>query len=271
MGEVIAGDLSQRIPTDPAGDDIEELVDKLNRMLDELEKLVEGVRRVSDNIAHDLRTPLARLRNRLENLRQLERDDDTRCELVDQAIDEAERLLSTFKALLRIARIESGQRGSPLQPVDLSALVKDVAELYEPLFEEAGLDFSLNAKPEVAVVGDRDLLFQALTNLVDNALKYTPRGGRIEMSLADKAEQVDLVVADDGAGIPPQEREKVFQRFYRLDSSRSTPGAGLGLSLVAAVAEFHHAQVRLVDNEPGLRATITLAKTVRVDASTSKQ
>jgi signal transduction histidine kinase len=260
IGEVIAGDLSHRIPSDPTGDDIEALVEKLNRMLDELEKLVEGVRRVSDNIAHDLRTPLTRLRNRLESLRQSECVDEARRELVDRAIAEADRLLATFGALLRIARIESGQHRSGLAPVNLSTLVEDVSELYEPLIEERGSELRANVDPQVFVDGDRDLLFQALANLVDNALKHTPHGGRITLSLRPVEDHVDLVVADDGPGIPLPEREKVFQRFYRLDSSRSTAGAGLGLSLVAAVVELHHGQVRLEDNEPGLRTVMRLRR-----------
>jgi signal transduction histidine kinase len=265
LGEVIAGDLSRRIPVDPTGDDIEELAEKLNRMLDELEKLVEGVRRVSDSIAHDLRTPLTRLRNRLEALRRLERAEDQKRDFVERAIDEADGLLSTFNALLRIARIESGQHRSGLGPVDLSALVEDVSELYGPLIEEAGLDLTVNVAPHVVVTGDRDLLFQALANLLDNALKYTPQGGHIAVSLREADDVAELAVADDGPGIPLKERDEVFQRFYRLDASRSTPGAGLGLSLVAAVADLHDAKVRLEDNQPGLRAIMRLSKTSGMD------
>ncbi len=254
IGEVIGGDLSRRIPVDPAGDDIEELVAKLNRMLDELEKLVEGVRRVSDNIAHDLRTPLARLRNRLELLRS-EAEEDKR-PVVEQALAEADGLLATFNALLRIARIESGPGSSVFEAVDLSVLVDDVAELYEPLVEEAGKELLVRNQRGVSIRGDRGLVFQALANLVDNSLKYTPRGGRIEISLTTTGDEVDVIVSDDGPGISPAEREKVFQRFYRLDSSRSSPGAGLGLSLVAAVAELHQAKVHLEDNHPGLRVVV---------------
>ncbi len=254
IGEVIGGDLSRRIPVDPTGDDIEELVAKLNRMLDELEKLVEGVRRVSDNIAHDLRTPLARLRNRLELLRR-EADDDKR-PVVEEALAEADGLLATFNALLRIARIESGPGGSVFEAVDLSVLVDDVAELYEPLVEEAGNELVVDNQAGVSIRGDRNLVFQALANLVDNSLKVTPRGGRIEISLKSTGDEVDLTVSDEGPGIPLEEREKVFQRFYRLDSSRSSSGAGLGLSLVAAVVELHQAKIHLEDNHPGLRVVV---------------
>jgi signal transduction histidine kinase len=255
IGEVMAGDLTRRIPEDATGDDLGALTDKLNQMLDELEKLVEGVRRVSDNIAHDLRTPLARLRNRLELLRKEERHP-----LVEEAIDDAEGLLSTFKALLRIARIESGQHRQPLESVDLSTLVDDVVDLYRPLIEESGKELTIDRAPDIRLRGDRDLLFQALANLVDNAIKYTPSGGRIEISLTDSDGRIQLTVADDGPGIPLEERDKVFQRLYRTDASRSTPGAGLGLSLVAAVAELHHAEARLEDNRPGLRVVLNLPK-----------
>jgi signal transduction histidine kinase len=260
IGEVIDGDLSRRIPTDPTGDDIEELVGKLNRMLDELEKLVEGVRRVSDNIAHDLRTPLTRLRNHLESLGLPGTDDHQRRHLVERAIGEADGLLSTFNALLRIARIESGQHRSALVAVELDSLVEDVAELYEPLTEEAKLDLKVTAEPRVIVPADRDLLFQALANLVDNAVKHSPPGGHITLTLGETNEEAHIEVTDEGPGIPPSERQQVFQRFYRLDSSRNTPGAGLGLSLVSAVAELHHARIRLESNEPGLRVIMTLKK-----------
>ena len=257
IGEVMAGDLSRRIPEDSTDDDIGELTAKLNQMLDELEKLVEGVRRVSDNIAHDLRTPLARLRNRLEILREEQSSEKARGD-VERAIADADGLLSTFKALMRIARIESGQHRAAVATVDVSGLVGDVVELYQPLIEEAGKRLTVHRKPALSVRGDRDLLFQALANLVDNSLKYTASGGHIEISLAESNGRARLAVADDGSGIPSVEREKVLQRFYRLDTSRSTPGAGLGLSLVAAVAELHHAELLFEDNQPGLRVLLTL-------------
>lgn len=254
IGEVMAGDLSRRIPAESTGDDIEDLVEKLNRMLDELEKLVEGVRRVSDSIAHDLRTPLARLKTRLERLRQ-----DSRGAGIEEAIQEADHLLATFAALLRIARIESGERGrSSFREVDLTALVDDVADLYGPLIEEKGKRLVLHNAPGIAVSADRDMLFQAVVNLVDNALKHAPEGGRIELSLSRKNGGAEIVVADNGPGIPEEERGKVRERFYRLDRSRTTPGAGLGLSLVSAVVALHRGELRFEDNQPGLRAIVTL-------------
>ena len=267
IGDVMAGDLTRRIPEDPTGDDIEQLADNLNRMLEELEAQVDAVRRVSDNIAHDLRTPLARLRNRLELLRQgeaAERRDTAeqavveaeRRDTAEQAVVEADGLLTTFNALLRIARIESGRHRQGFARVDLAGLVDDVAELYAPLLDEAGLGLRVDHEPGLEVVGDRDLLFQAVANLVDNALKHVPSGGRVTLSTSPQADGIGLTVADDGPGIPETERERVLERFYRLDSSRSKPGAGLGLSLVAAVAKHHEARLELGDHFPGLRVTL---------------
>ncbi len=257
IGEVMAGDLSRRIPLEGTSDDIEDLAEKLNRMLGELSNLVEGVRRVSDSIAHDLRTPLARLKTRLERLRRGRSGEEE----IGDAIEEADRLLAMFGAVLRIARIESGERGrAAFAEVDLTSLVDDVAELYRPLIEEKGSRLSLHNAPSVVVPGDRDMLFQAVANLVDNAIKHTPGGGRIEISLASGDGGAEIVVADDGPGIPLEERDKVRERFYRLDESRTTPGAGLGLSLVSAVAARHGGELRLEDNHPGLRAVLTLPR-----------
>lgn len=259
IGEVMSGDLSRRIPVESTGDDIEELVAKLNRMLDELEKLVEGVRRVSDSIAHDLRTPLARLKTRLERLRSVIAEPQGPEGEIAEAIEEADRLLATFSALLRIARIEAGERGrASFRNVDLTALIDDVAELYGPSVEESGKKLVLHNAPGLVVSADRDMLFQAVVNLVDNALKHATAGGRIELSLSRNNEATEIVVADDGPGIPEQERGKVRERFYRLDRSRTTPGAGLGLSMVSAVVALHGGELRLEDNHPGLRAVILL-------------
>jgi signal transduction histidine kinase len=255
IGDVVAGDLSRRIPPDPAGDDIEELVENLNHMLGELEKQVDGVRRVSDNIAHDLRTPLARLKNRLETLR-LEVEDPGRRAIVENAAAEADGLLATFNALLRIARIEAGSRRQGFSQVNLAALVDDVVDLYRPLLEEAGLELRIDRQTDLVLEGDRDLLFQAIANLVDNGLKHVPSGGQLNLEATRVGQEIRLVVADSGPGIPEAEREKVLERFYRLDSSRSTPGAGLGLSLVAVVADLHQARLELLDNDPGLRVQI---------------
>jgi signal transduction histidine kinase len=254
--EIIAGDLSRRIPMSGRADDFDQLAANLNSMLDEIQRLMEGIRHVSDNIAHDLRTPLTRLRNRLE---QLLTDLDTnspQLEQVERSIVDADQLLSTFAALLRIARIESGGHTANFISVDLAQLVQDALELYEALAEDKQVTLSTKVDTPVFIEGDRDLLFQSITNLLDNAVKYTPMGGHIELSIQLDDGVAELIVADNGPGIPGDEHDKVTQRFYRMQQSRSTPGNGLGLSLVQAVAKLHHAGFALQDNRPGLRASL---------------
>jgi signal transduction histidine kinase len=254
--EIMAGDLSRRIPVDGRSDDFDQLAANLNAMLDEIERLMDGIRHVSDNVAHDLRTPLTRLRNRLEGLR-VELHEDSPCrDAVERSLEDTDRLLSTFGALLRIARIEAGGLAARFVPVDLAELLADAQELYEAVAEEQGLALGSQVAGSAVVMGDRDLLFQAVTNLIDNAIKYTPRGGSIILGLTKAGPAIELWVGDNGPGIPAGEREKVLQRFYRLERSRATPGSGLGLSLVDAVARFHRAVLRLEDNQPGLRAAL---------------
>lgn len=261
--EIMTGDLSRRIPTTGAGDDFDQLADSLNAMLDRIQTLMEGIRQVSDNIAHDLRTPLTRLRGRLENLRDgppaSERGDGRA--MLEDAVADADALLATFGALLRIAEIESGSRRAGFKEVSLDTLVNDAAEFYEPLAHEKGQQFNVAAEGGITIQGDRDLLFQALANTLDNAVKYTPEGGAISVTLARKDDRAEITVSDSGTGIPLEQREKVFDRFYRLEAERFSPGNGLGLSLVRAVAQLHHADVRLEDNAPGLRLTLTLPLT----------
>ena len=255
---IMAGDLSQRIPIRGSGDELDQLAGNLNTMIDEIERLMDGIRHVSDNIAHDLRTPLTRLRNRLEQLLVDLEDGSPYRSQVEHGIAEADQLLATFAALLRIARIEAGGHKARFKAVDLAALVGDAAELYEALAEEKQLRFSTRVDASVSLEGDRDLLFQALTNLIDNAIKYTPAGGEVSLELKHVGKTVDIVVSDTGSGIAEAERDKVGQRFYRLESSRNTPGSGLGLSLVKAVAKLHRATLLLEDNAPGLKATLRL-------------
>jgi signal transduction histidine kinase len=261
--EIMQGDLSRRIPTKGSGDDFDQLTDNLNSMLDRIELLMEDVRRVSDNIAHDLRTPLSRLRQHLEMLKMHNSSDEQQRESVEQALAEADGLLATFNALLRIARIESAARRAGFTDVDLAALAQDVAELYEPLAEDRQQRFTTNVQDAVHIDGDRDLLFQAVANLIDNAIKYTPVGGEIELILQAPGKGARIIVADNGPGIPAEAREQVLQRFFRLDTSRTTPGSGLGLSLVAAVAKLHRAQLLLSDNGPGLRVMLDFANASR--------
>lgn len=258
--KIMTGDLSRRIPSKGTSDDFDQLADNLNAMLDQIEKLMAGVRQVSDNIAHDLRTPLTRLRNRLEQMHWQEADAKQYDRQLEKSIAEADQLLSTFNALLRIARIESGSHNSRQDTVDLETLVRDASELYEVLAENKNQTFTIKLESGLQVRGDRDLLFQALTNLLDNAVKYTPSGGKINLTLRRKNGIVEIIVADTGLGIPVEAREKVLQRFYRLEASRSSPGNGLGLSLVAAVAMQHHAQLILEDNAPGLKAVLAFSE-----------
>ena len=268
--EIMDGDLSRRVSSDGSGDEFDQLAVNLNRMLARIEALMASVRQVSDNIAHDLRTPLSRLHTKLSQLRDTDLPAGSAVG-VDAAINDAEELLSAFNALLRIARVESGSRRAAFTDLDPVPLLHDVAELYEPLAADKGQTLevqpalpaaggagNLPADQGLRVHGDRDLLFQALANLLDNAIKSTPEGGRILLGVAAVDEALDISVTDTGPGIPSELRRKVLQRFYRIDESRSAPGHGLGLSLVQAVAQLHGAALRLDDAEPGLRVVLSL-------------
>jgi signal transduction histidine kinase len=260
---IIHGDLGQRVKLTGSGDEFDQLATNLNAMLDQIERLMEGMRQVTDNIAHDLRTPLSRLRSRLE-VTLLERPDPARYqEAMRQTIGEADHLLGTFSALLSIAEAEAGSNRAGMGTVDLAEIAGSVAELYEPFAEEKGLTLEVDVEQAVMVRGDRHLIAQAVANLIDNAIKYTP-DGRVRLSVARGPGGARLEVADSGPGIPPDRRNAVFDRFVRLEGSRSTPGNGLGLSLVRAVARLHGGAVTLSDNgsEPGLRAVLTLPESV---------
>ena len=247
---IMEGELSQRIESHGSGDEFDELVTNLNAMLERIETLMDDVRRVSDNVAHDLRTPLGRLRTRLEQLRDVG-GDGTSAGLADAALEEADQMLATFNALLRIARIETDRRRHAFERVDLSTIGDDVADLYAPLAESRDITFR-HSGIAAPIEGDADLLFQSIANLLDNAMKYTPQGGSVTLHVTSDEDTVTVVVADTGLGVPPEERQSVLRRFYRLESARSTPGSGLGLSLVAAVVQLHEAVLTLEDNAPGL-------------------
>jgi signal transduction histidine kinase len=253
---IMQGDLSRRIPTRSTDDDFDQLADNLNGMLDTIEELMEDVRRVTDNVAHDLRTPLTRLRNRLENLKS---DNDADKSSIEAALADADGLLDTFNALLRIASIESGRRRAAFKSIPLDDVVRDVTELYEPLAEQKQQKLDVSVSDDVRIQGDRDLLFQAFANLLDNAIKYTPRGGSIRVTLDDGASGPRIRIIDSGPGIPQQCRDQVFKRFFRLEESRHTPGNGLGLSLVEAVARLHNASIKL-GGEPGLDVSLAFPK-----------
>lgn len=253
--EIIAGDLSRRAPVRGTRDEHDELAANINAMLDQIESLLTSMRHVGDSVAHDLRSPLTRLRNRLESLAAAETP--SREELLE-CVAQTEGVLATFNALLRIARVESGAFRAAFATVDLSRIARDVCELYQAAADEHGIELVARLDSKVEVFGDRELLAQALTNLLDNAVKYTPRGGKITVSLTRTAETARLVVADTGPGIPAADRDRVLQRFARLDQSRSLPGNGLGLALVKAVTAQHHGKLVLGDNAPGLVVTLEL-------------
>jgi signal transduction histidine kinase len=255
---IMGGDLSLRMPAGDGRDEFDELSSNLNAMLDQIEGLMSSVRHVSDNIAHDLRTPLTRLRNRLEGLRA--RMDGAGGDEIDACLDDADQLLATFASLLSIARIESGASDAKLEDLDLGSVVGDACELYQALAEDKNIQLNCRAAPDCVVHGDRNLVFQALTNLLDNAIKYTPAGGEVDVALEIRDGLAAISVTDTGPGIPPERHEQVVQRFYRLDESRSAPGAGLGLSLVKAIAQRHDAALELEDRQPGLAVTLSFPR-----------
>jgi len=254
------GDLSKRIALTGAGDELESLAINLNAMLDQIERLMSGMREVSDNIAHDLRSPLNRIRGRLtEALKEggPERDEALRATLTD-----AENMIMTFNALLSIARIESGEGAGSMEAVDLVAIAQEMVELYEPAAQDAGFILQLRTAPAPPVRGSRSLISQAIANMLDDALKYAVGGTTIRIDVRKGSEnRVLLSVLDDGPGVPAEERDSVLKRFVRLEQSRSTPGSGLGLSLVSAIARAHRGSIALGDSSanaerPGLKVTI---------------
>ncbi|HEX3810052.1 MAG TPA: HAMP domain-containing sensor histidine kinase [Rhizomicrobium sp.] len=254
--DIVAGNLSRRVPVTKAGDEFDELAKNLNRMLDRIERLMKGMREVTDSVAHDLRSPLNRLRNRLEGaLNRADRESE-QSHSIELAVEETDAIIATFNALLLIAEAEAGVAREAMTLTDLGAVVEGVVELYSPVAEEKSLVLSLDAKTGILLQGNQNLLSQALANLIDNAIKYTPVGGTVRVSLEETADNVELSVSDTGAGIPAEARARVIDRFVRLEPSRNTPGTGLGLSLVAAVARLHDASFELSDNGPGLKAVI---------------
>jgi signal transduction histidine kinase len=260
---IMAGDLSERLPIAGTGDELDRLAENLNVMLERIEALMHGFREVSDNIAHDLKTPLTRLRNRAEEaLRGGKGEPDYRRAL-EATIEESDSLIRTFNALLMIARAESGH-AADVAEFDAAEIARDVGELYEPLAEEKGLALRVDAGQSANVRGNRELVSQALANLVDNAIKYAAAGKRDSSEIVVKAlsegDRVLLAVEDRGLGIPQEDRGRVVERFVRLEQSRSEPGSGLGLSLASAVARLHGGELKLEDNRPGLRAVLVLPR-----------
>jgi hypothetical protein len=269
---IMAGDLSGRLSVIGSGDEFDRLALNLNGMLERIDSLMRGLKEVTDNVAHDLKTPLTRLRNRCEAaLRTAKTEADFR-RVLEETIEESDGLIRTFDALLMIARAESGEVRDGMAEFDVAEVARDVSELYEPLAEDKGLTLEVEAKQRAAVKGNRELVSQALANLVDNAIKYAApeakgsldavNGERSGILVKADAEQdrVVLTVSDRGPGIPQDDRSRVVDRFVRLEQSRSLPGSGLGLSLVSAVARLHGGELKLEDNAPGLRARISLPR-----------
>ncbi len=249
------GDLTHRVPLSGADDDFDRLAETLNAMLDRIGVLMDGVREVSNAIAHDLRTPLARLRGRLEE--SLGSGDPASLRVaVERGIAELDGIIGVFHALLRIAEIEAGARRSAFARFDLATVLADAADLYGAAADERGISFAVTLPSSLVMVGDRDMLLQATANLLDNAIKFTPPGGRVSLSAERRGAEVTMTVSDTGPGIPAGDRGRVVERFYRAEASRGTPGSGLGLALVQAVAQLHGGALVLEDAGPGLRATV---------------
>jgi signal transduction histidine kinase len=262
--QIMAGDLTGRLPIAGTGDELDRLASNLNAMLERIEALMYGLKEVSDNIAHDLKTPLTRLRNRCEEALRVAEDESQYRQALEHTIEESEALIQTFNALLMIARAESGQARDGMKDVDAAEIARGVGELYEPLAEEKGISLRVEAPLAAPIHANRELVSQALANLVDNAIKYgapdslEKNGAEIVIKAVPQGERILLSVADLGCGIPEADRARAVERFVRLEQSRSQPGSGLGLSLASAVARLHGGELKLEDNHPGLRTVISL-------------
>jgi signal transduction histidine kinase len=262
LSKVSRGEIAERVPITQSHDDLDRVAAQINATLAHLQKLIESVNQASSDIAHDLKKPIGRLRRRLELALSNAHDGAAFRTQVEEALEELDSIVDTFEALLRITQIEAGARRSRFCDVELGTVLADVADVYEPVAEEAGgrLVSTVAIAERAQVTGDRDLLTQLFANLIENAIRHSPAGTRIDVSLLTRGERHVAVVADSGPGIPAHECENVFRRLYRLERERSTPGSGLGLSLVAAIAELHGAAVALTDNAPGLRVEVSFPR-----------
>ncbi|MDE2488448.1 MAG: HAMP domain-containing protein [Alphaproteobacteria bacterium] len=263
---IMEGRLDERLPAMGMGAEFDRLAANLNAMLDRINGLMEGLRQVSSDVAHDLRTPLTRLRGRLEAALGDGAPNPERDALAQAAMAQVDEILATFSSLLRIAQVEGGGREG-FRPVNLSEVVERVQQAYEPVAEDEGRAFAGHVAPDLQVDGDENLLAQLVSNLLENAFAHTPPPGAVELSVRAEGTRAVISVADKGPGIPPDERAKVTRRFYRLDRSRTTPGAGLGLAMVQAVAQLHEGELVLSDNRPGLVARVILPRRPRVQPS----
>lgn len=261
--KIMAGDLTERVPVTRRNDEFDGLATNLNAMLDRIEKLLQGLKEVTDNVAHDLKTPLTRMRNQAEAALRDSSDDATRRQALETTIGESDKLIRTFNALLMIARAEAGAPSGALAEVDVSAVVEDMAELYVPVAEDEGIAITTAIEPGIRLRGNRELIGQALVNLFENAMKYgrpedPGTAPAIGLTLRRDGQRVLIAVSDNGPGIPAADRARVLERFVRLEKSRTEPGSGLGLSLVAAVASLHGGSFQIEDNAPGVRAVMDL-------------
>ena len=256
--KIMSGNLSERVPVTGRNDEFDAVATSLNAMLERIERLMAGLKEVTDNVAHDLKTPLTRLRNKAEAALR-NPDPEARRVALETSIAESDQLIRTFNALLLIARAEAGTSTGAFSDIDLSEVVADVAELYTPVAEDAGITLQTAITPGITLDANRELIGQALVNLVENAIKYgqSTEGGGISISARREAGRIIIEVADRGPGIPEVDRARVFERFARLETSRTEPGAGLGLALVSAVVRLHRGDIRFEDNAPGARAVIT--------------
>ena len=264
---IMEGDLSRRIPARGTRDEFDQLADSLNAMLERIEALMEGLKQVSSDVAHDLRTPLSRLRQWLEAVQRTSPTISDYQQLVERSIRDTDAMLETFAAMLRITEIKAVNRKTGLAAVNLSEVLRTVLEVYEPLAEEKTQALTGRVASELVVRGDHELLTQLLANLVQNAIRHTPRGTQVTVDARETQGLVEVTIADTGPGIPEDERGKVFRRFYRLESSRTTPGSGLGLSLVAAIAALHGIEIVLGDNSPGLCVQLRFPKRSQIHES----
>ena len=255
---IAGGDLTPRVRRTGGGDEFDRMAESINTMLERIAKLMDGVRQVSNAIAHDLRTPITRARARLEDAALHARSEGELRAGVERAVADLDGVTAVFQALMRIAEIEVGARRSAFAEVDLGPLLADLADLYGAVAEEHGLILRLEVPDTLAILGDRDLLQQAVANLLDNAIKFSPRGGQITLSATRADRIVTLSVADQGPGIPEADRPRAAERFFRGETARNTPGSGLGLALVQAVAVLHDGVLVLEDAHPGLRASVTV-------------
>ena len=255
---ISAGDLTRRVRVTGDGDEFDLLAETINDMLERIGRLMDGVRQVSNAIAHDLRTPIARARIRLEDAANHAQGEAGLRAAIDRAQTDLDGIVAIFQALLRIAEIEAGARRSAFAAVDISRLLQDLAELYEAVAEDAGQSLVTEIPPDLLAYGDREMIQQAVANLLDNALKFSPSQGVIRLAVSAVANRLEITVADAGPGIPTGERDKAVERFFRGEQARATPGSGLGLALVQAVAVLHGGSLSLEDNAPGLRAVLRL-------------